>query len=232
MLRSIRTLFIVFMITAIGMTIPAVAQEDTQAVENGGVMVEGWTGKVDPQEASNGMTLENARLVREDGMLKVITGPTVSYWNPDNTASGNYTVMATFSEPAFMNRSNHPHPYGIFIGGNDMGTDAQTLLYCSTYGNGTFIVRGFGPEPFRVSGNRGEANDAINKAAETGAPVSQEIAVSVTADEIQCSVNGTVVGSYPKSEVVGNGKLKSTDGVYGIRFGHNTEVNVSGLHAM
>jgi hypothetical protein len=42
-------------------------------------------------------------------------------------------------------------------------------------------------------------------------------------------VNGTVVGSYAKSDVVGPGKLKSTDGVYGIRFGHNTEGIVTGL---
>jgi hypothetical protein len=38
-----------------------------------------------------------------------------------------------------------------------------------------------------------------------------------------------VVGTYPKAQVVGAGKLKSTDGVYGIRFAHNTEGTVSGL---
>jgi len=42
-------------------------------------------------------------------------------------------------------------------------------------------------------------------------------------------VNGTVVGSYDKAAVVGAGKLKSTDGVYGLRFGHNTEVVVTGF---
>jgi hypothetical protein len=38
-----------------------------------------------------------------------------------------------------------------------------------------------------------------------------------------------VVGTYNKSDVVGPGKLKSTDGIYGIRFSHNTEGLVSGL---
>jgi hypothetical protein len=42
-------------------------------------------------------------------------------------------------------------------------------------------------------------------------------------------VNGTVVASYDKSAVVTAGKLKSTDGVYGIRFAHNTEGLVTGL---
>jgi hypothetical protein len=51
----------------------------------------------------------------------------------------------------------------------------------------------------------------------------------VKGDKISCAINGTVVASYDKSEVVGDGKLASTDGVYGIRFAHNTEGTVSGL---
>jgi hypothetical protein len=128
-----------------------------------------------------------------------------------------------------MNLNNHPHPYGIFIGGNDMGTDQQSLLYCAAYGNGRFIVRGFGPESFQMNGGRPEENAAVHSAAGQGDPVSQEIAVSVTGDKVECSINGTVVASYDKSEVVSEGKLKSTDGVYGIRFSHNTEGTVSGL---
>jgi len=46
---------------------------------------------------------------------------------------------------------------------------------------------------------------------------------------VECAINGTVVASYPKSEVVGAGKLTSTDGMYGVRFGHNTEAVVTGL---
>jgi len=38
-----------------------------------------------------------------------------------------------------------------------------------------------------------------------------------------------VVGSYNKADALGARKLKSTDGIYGIRFGHNTEATVSGL---
>ena len=53
--------------------------------------------------------------------------------------------------------------------------------------------------------------------------------MSVTADAVTCSVNGTVVGTYPKADLVAAGKLKSTDGVYGIRFAHNTDATVTGL---
>ncbi len=208
---------------------PAHGQDESRVVAGGGVFVEGWMGKIDPAEAGRGQVLENAKFAMDGNAMHAVTGPAVTYWNPANKASGAYTVKATFSEPQYMNLNNHPHPYGIVIAGNDMGTDQQTFLYCATYGNGTFIVRGFGPAPFQVNGRRGEPNDAINKAAGQNQPVTQEIAVSVTADKVECAVNGKVVGSYDKAAVVGEGKLKSTDGTYGLRFGHNTEVRVTGL---
>ena len=209
---------------------PALGQtEQTRAVTNGGIAIEGWMGKIDAGEASAGLTLQNARLAMDGSAMRVTTGPAVAYWNSSNTATGNYTVKATFNEPQYMNLNNHPHPYGIFIGGNDMGTDQQSYMYCMAYGNGTFIARGFGPEPFALNGRRSEANEAVHKAAGAGQPVTQEIAISVMADKVECSINGTVVASYPKAELVTAGRLKSTNGVYGIRFGHNTEALVTGL---
>ena len=152
----------------------------------------------------------------------------MTYWNPANTASGDYTVSATFTEPKFMNLNTHPHPYGIMIAGNDMGTPNQTELYCAAYGSGNFIVRGFGPAPFQLNGRR-EPNDAVHKATAPGQQVTQTIAVSVKGDKVLCAINGATVGTYDKSQVVGDGKLKSTDGVYGLRFAHNTEVLVTDL---
>jgi len=203
--------------------------DQSRNVAGGGVLVSGWTGKIDPNEASRGQVLNNSKLAKEGDALHVTTGPAVAYWNPANTASGDYTVKATFKEPKYMALNSHPHPYGVFIAGNGMGTDQQSYLYCSAYGNGNFIVRGFGPDAFQMNGRSGEANAAVHKAAATGEPVTQEIALSVKGDKVQCAINGTVVASYDKAAVVGPGKLKSTDGVYGIRFSHNTEGLVTGL---
>lgn len=205
------------------------AQDESRTVAGGGIFVEGWQGKIDASEAQRGGTLEGARLAKEGDALHVRTGPAVAYWHPNNKASGNYTVKATFREPAYMALNNHPHPYGVFIAGSDMGTDQQKYLYCAAYGSGRFIVRGFGPAPFQVNGRRGEEHAAVSKAAGPGEPVTQEIALSVKGDKIECAINGTVVGSYDKSAVLGEGKLSSTDGIYGIRFAHNTEAYVTGL---
>jgi len=59
--------------------------------------------------------------------------------------------------------------------------------------------------------------------------VTQEIALTVKGDKVECSINNKVVASYDKAALVTAGKLKSTDGVYGIRFAHNTEAIVTGL---
>lgn len=206
------------------------AQDETsRSVAGGGISVPGWIGKIDAGAEKQGQTIKDAKFAKQGDAIHVVTGPAVTYWNPGNKATGNYTVKATFNEPKYMNLNTHPHPYGIVIAGTNMGTDKENDLYCAAYGNGTFIVRGFGPEPFQMNGRRAEANPAVHKAAAVGQPVTQEIAMSVKDGKVECSINGTVVASYDKSAVVAPGKLTSTDGIYGLRFAHNTEVLVTGL---
>jgi hypothetical protein len=212
---------------------PRAAQEGpSKAIAGGGISVPGWTGKIDPNEEKAGLTLNSAKLAAEGQNLQVTTGPAVTYWNPSNTAAGDYTVKATFRESDYMGLNDHPHPYGIVIAGNDLGTPAQSYLYCAAYGNGTFIVRGMGPDPFAMGGRRPTPNDAVHKAEAPHKPVTQEIAMSVRGDSVSCTINGTVVATYTKAELVAPGKLKSTDGVYGVRFAHNTDAIVSGLTAV
>lgn len=218
---------------AVALLIPsficAHAQGDAdRPVAGGGISAPGWVGKVDASSERQGQTVNNAKLAPEGKGLHVTTGPAITYWNPANKATGDYVVTATFNEPKFMNLNDHPHPYGIVIAGNDM--DSQpTYLYCAAYGDGKFIVRGFGPQPFQLNGREGEANAAVHKAAGVGKPVTQEITMSVKGGKVDCAINGTVVASYDKAQLVSAGKLKSTDGVYGIRFAHNTDAIVTGL---
>ena len=226
-MNRISTLSVAALSLAMASTVGA--QDGAIAVKDGGIKVAGWMGEIDAKEKTAGMKLENSRLAKEGDAIHVTTGPQGAFWDSKAKASGNYTVKATFKEAKYMNLMNHPHPYGLFIGGNDMGTESQSYLYCAAYGNGSFIVRGFGPAPFQLNGRRGESHAAVNKAAGKNEPVTQEIALSVKGDKVECSINGQVVGSYDKSAIVGDGKLKSLDGTYGLRFGHNTEAIVTGL---
>jgi hypothetical protein len=205
------------------------SQEASRAVAGGGITVPGWQGKIDANAEKQGQTVNDDKFSPEGKVMHVTTGPAVTFWNPKNMAKGDYTVSATFNEPKYMNLNSHPHPYGIMIAGNDLGTADQSYVYCAAYGDGKFIVRGMGPASFQMNGREGEANDAVHKAAGVGQPVTQEIAMSVKGDKISCSVNGAQVWTADKAALVTAGKLKSTDGVYGIRFAHNTDATVTGL---
>jgi hypothetical protein len=235
--RFANSLLLCGLLTAVGNAqppatsqVPAPAGEEVgRSIAGGGISVPGWEGMVDVGPAKQGQTVKDAKLAPEGDGMRVTTGPPVTYWNPKNVAAGDYTVSATFTEPKFMNLNTHPHPYGIVIAGNDLGTATASLLYCGAYGNGTFIVRGFGPDAFQMGGRRPTPNDSIHKAAGVGEPVTQDISMSVKGDSVTCSINGTVVATYPKSDLVTPGKLKSTDGMYGIRFAHNTDAIVTNL---
>ena len=204
------------------------AQTDPdRVISGGGIHVAGWMGVIDASSIRQGRVLNDARFAQEGNALHVTTGPAATYWNPANSAAGDYTVRATFLEPKFMNLNSHPHSYGLFIGGSNMGTDKMSLLYCVTYGDGTMLVRGFGPAVFTLL--RPSPNPAVHKAAKVDQPVTQEIAWRVRGTRAECLINGTVAAGYDKPELVAAGKLQSTDGVFGLRFTHNVEVIITGF---
>jgi len=198
-----------------------------RVIPGGGILVQGWTGKIDASSVRQGRMINDARFAQEGNALHVTTGPAATYWNLANAASGDYTVRATFLEPKFMALNSHPHSYGIFIGGNSLGTDQMSLVYCVAYGDGSVLVRGFAPAVFTLLNT--SPNAAVHKAASVGQPVTQEIAWRVKSGRAECSINGTVVAGYDKAQLIGAGKLRSTDGVYGIRFTHNVEAVITGL---
>ena len=198
-----------------------------RVIAGGGIFVQGWTGKIDASSVRQGRMINDAKFAQEGNALHVTTGPATTYWNPANLASGDYTVKATFLEPKFMALNSHPHSYGIFIGGNGLGTDQMSLVYCVAYGDGEVLVRGFGPAVFTLLGT--SPNAAVHKAAGVGQPVTQEISWTVKSGRAECSINGTVVAGYDRAQLVGAGKLQSTDGVYGIRFTHNVEAVITGF---
>ena len=80
-------------------TAPPVAQDEKSiAVKDGGIKVAGWQGKMDQTRENTGLTINDARLVAMGSGLHVTTGPSMTYWNPANKVSGDYTVKATFTE--------------------------------------------------------------------------------------------------------------------------------------
>jgi hypothetical protein len=198
-------------------------QDADKKVAGGGVTVKGWQGRVDSGNRQ-GLTITDSKFAPEGSGFRLMTGAAGLYWNPANVGKGDFSVKATFDEA--KQPYNHPHPYGVFIGGKGLDTDQPQALYCAAYRSGNFIVRGFsGGKPFAVV-QKPTPNDAVAKAA-ADAPVKQEVAMRVAGDKVECTVNGTSVWSAAKADVVGPGKLDSTDGLTGIRVSHNSDALVT-----
>src|ERR1051326_6049048 len=60
------------------------------------------------------------------------------YWNPANTASGNYTLKGTFT---LMKPSGHVNYYGLVFGGSDLNTATEAYTYFIVAQDGMFQIR-------------------------------------------------------------------------------------------
>lgn len=215
---------------AVALAMPGVHGQQADAdrkVAGGGISVAGWQGQIDAAAAKKGSTINDSKFVKQGDALHLTVGPAATYWNPANSASGDYAVKASFKQA--RSSSDHPHPAGVFIGGKNLGTDKQSYMYCTAYGDGTFLVRAFnGPTATTVT--KRQAHEAVHKAAADGS-VTNDVGWTVKGDRAECMINGTSVAGFSKADIVGAGKLESTDGVYGLRVSHNMEVVVTGFGA-
>lgn len=209
---------------AVALTIPVLSaapetQDADRKVAGGGITAPGWVGAAD----KGAITDSKFEAMGNDFHLTI--GPAALYWTPKNTATGNYTVSATFKELK-PGMGGHPHPVGLFIGGANLDTPKKSAFYCTVNSAGAVLVRGFNEGTvFTLTTGRGGAqpNDAVAKPAADGT-VTNTVAWTVKDGTADCSVNGKSVGSFTKDQI----KI-ATDGLYGIRVSHNMEVMVSGL---
>jgi hypothetical protein len=212
---------------ALALAAPVWAQDPDadRKVAGGGIKVEGWQGRIDPAAAKKGSTINDSRFEQHGPDLHLAIGPAAIYWNPTHAASGDYTVKATFREA--KPDSGHPHPYGVFIGGQQLDTPDLSLVYCIAYSDGTFLVRGFNGASVVQVGKR-QKHEAVNQPAADGS-VTNEVAWHVRGGKAECAINGKTVASYARDELVAPERLASTDGIAGLRVSHNVDVVVTGF---
>jgi hypothetical protein len=207
------------------MSVTALAQDADRSVARGGIMVAGWKGKIDARAASQGKTVKDSKFSMSGGKVDLKIGPAAIYWNDANKATGNYEVKATFTENA--HKPSHPHSYGVFIGGSDLDTPNQAFAYCIVYANGTYSVKYFHGENVVTVIDRA-ASAAIVKANPDN-HATNEVGWRVRDGKATCVINGTEVQSWDANQLVGADKLKSLDGVYGVRVSHNLDLTMTPL---
>jgi hypothetical protein len=141
------------------------------------------------------------------------------YWNPSNTATGNYTLKGTFT---LLKPSGHTNYYGLVFGGSNLDGPQQEYLYFLVAQDGSWLVKHRAGDAATHDVARGP-NAAVKKPDASGKSTNA-LEVRVAGDKIDYVVNGTVVNSTPKS-----GMTAKTDGIYGIRVNHLLEVQVDDL---
>jgi hypothetical protein len=139
------------------------------------------------------------------------------FWNPANTATGNYTVKASFR---LVRPSNHTNYYGLVFGGSDLEGPNQSYIYFTVAQDGSWLLKrrdGDSSAP-TIAGKT--VTDAVKKPGADGTSVN-DLEVRVQASKIDYVVNGAVVHSTPKT-----GTTAKTDGLTGIRVNHMLEVHI------
>jgi hypothetical protein len=179
----------------------------------------GWKQRIDRStNASDPDAAGTVKFVTMGSGFHATNPQAAVYWNPATKAAGNYTLKGTF---VLQKPSGHTNYYGLVFGGDQLEAAAQSYTYFLVAQDGTWLVkRRDGDATKDVSPKA--ASDAVKKPDASGKSTNA-LEVRVQADKIDYVVNGTVVGSTPKTAVA------RTDGIVGIRVNHQLEVHVDGF---
>ena len=178
----------------------------------------GWKMRVDRStSASDPDASGTIKFMQMGSVLHAVNPQAAVFWNPANTASGNYTLKGTFT---LMKPSGHTNYYGLVFGGSELEGAGENYTYFMVAQDGTWLVKKRTGEATSDVAPK-TPNAAVKKPDASGKSVNA-LEVRVGGDKIDYVVNGTVVTSTPKTGV-------KTDGVYGIRVNHLLEVQVDGL---
>ena len=181
----------------------------------------GWKLRVDRSMSASDPDAAGAIQFVETGSGFHATNPKAAvYWNPANTATGNYTLKGTFK---LIKTSGHSEYYGLIFGGSDLEGPAQSYVYFMVESEGTWLIKSRNGNSTAQIASSGSASDAVKKADASGTSTNA-LEVHVMGDKIEFLVNGKVVNTMPKSAMTAK-----IDGIYGIRVNHMLEVQVDGF---
>jgi len=179
----------------------------------------GW--KVRPDRSTNASDPDAAgdiKFTTTSGGFHATNPQAAVFWNPANTASGNYTVKGTFT---LLKPSGHTNYYGLIFGGSDLDGAKQTYTYFLVAQDGTWLIKKREGDASTQNVAAKTANNAVKK-PDAGGKSTNTLEVRVGADKVDFVCNGTVVHSMPKAGL-------KTDGVYGIRVNHLLDVQIDGF---
>jgi hypothetical protein len=181
---------------------------------------QGWKVRMDRStDAADPDAVGNIKFTASGSKFHFMNPQAGVYWNPANTASGNFTLKGTFK---LIKSTGYDEYYGLIFGGNGLDGASQSYLYFMVTDDGTYLVKrrtGMSTEEVAPKAS----SPAVKKPDGSGT-ATNALEVRVKADKVDFVVNGTVVTSLPRAGLGGK-----PDGIYGIRINHHLEVEVDGF---
>lgn len=154
----------------------------------------------------------------DDGDLIVETGPAGILYRPDDVVeSGRYTVRGRFTELGAP--MGHREGFGLFIGGQQLGTESQRYVYFLVRGDGRYLVKQRDGEETIELSEGWQPFDAVHMPTSEGGEVTNELVIDVDGRELRLSCNGVQVADLAVGDL-------DTPGVVGIRVNHNLQVRI------
>jgi hypothetical protein len=187
---------------------PATADPD-KATGGSGVPT-GYLGRVDNADTK----ITDVKYVKQGDMWDVETGPHHIMWSPGDTARGNFTASARLQQVA---NPAHREAFGIFVGGSNLDQPTQKYSYFVVGGTGEYLINTRDGD--KVTKVRNWTTSASVPKRDAAGKADNALAIRVTGDSVHFMVNNAQVAVLPKSQF-------PTDGIAGIRIGHNLHVQV------
>ena len=173
----------------------------------------GYLGRVDRADAK----LTDAKYVASGNSWEITTGPAHIIYSPKDAGTGNYTVKATIEQLA---APRHREAFGLFFGGRNLDTPAQTYSYFVVAGTGEMLVKHRAGDVTRDL--IGWHKTQWVPAADAQGRQTYNLEVRVAGDSVKFVVNNVVAAALSKSALTLN-----TDGVAGLRVNHNLSLRAT-----
>jgi hypothetical protein len=174
----------------------------------GGPLPAGWMGRADGTAK-----VEDAKFAAQGKGWHVTSGPAAVYWNDKSMEQGRFVASATIEQ---TKSPAHPEAYGLFFGGKDLASDAQTYYYMLVRGDGKVLVNHrAGKEVHKIMD--WTDNAAVHKADAAGVAINMLTVDASKPDSVRLLVNGAQIFALGGS----------AEGIVGLRVNHNLDVQIN-----
>ncbi len=214
-----RSIAFAVMAAAIAAT-PLAAQQPRHdpdhAVAGGGQLPTGWQARLDRPTGK----MADVMFMPMGNGYHVKLGPSGIFYKPTDTATGAYTLSASFTQNA---APTHPEAYGVIFGGKNLEAANQDYMYFLVRGDGKYMIKHrAGTEVHTLADWTDHA--ALRKQDASG-KATNVLSVDATPTTVRFLVNGQQVASHARADV----PYLNTDGIVGLRVNHNLNVHVDGF---